>query len=631
MSMTSDLRTRPATRLSSARMRNEHQRLLEMASDENPSLGPLTREHLMQFVHEVASTGTLLRHSDERRVAQGVLDYWVATLNANSPNLEMATTAPEPVSIRLARFDAAALDELIASAGVLASELGTEGETVMLALLMALLEADDSRRRLVLVVQAREHWIATCTAALSLDVEKVAAVADRLIAAGLVLETTLPTPPSPVVELVAHGLTEAWQPLAAAVQARLQRRERMSQVGNQVGLLDASLAILRGHSAERNLPALDPSERQFEEHRVRRQRLAFLMMGVLLVVAMGVIVLLTHLLVTESQLRSQATILSLQASGARLVAEQQRVVAEEQTALAREQAERANALATEAQQQVTTLNLERERLNRERALFRQAIAQRDARALVGALDAAGISIPDDVIAFRDAPPAQPDQSPSLAVEPQTASARPPPSRSNTDQTICSGAIWLGPQQRNVRGAPSPTDGTWAGRNFVTAAPLNLRRGPPDPITGLPEPIGLIPAGTSVMATGEPLLDRRPRVPTQYFLPVNAPGPTCVTVFFQFFGSRERAQAISTALQEDGYRIPGLESLRSAQGLSEIRYYFDEDRTRANDLAARTTSVMDHIPGLGGRSITARDYTDWQRTKPPRGTVELWLDVSGQQD
>ena len=357
MSMTNDLRTRPATRISLARMRDEHQRLLEMASDESRSLGPLTREHLMQFVHEVASTGTLLRHSDERRVAQGVLDYWVATLNANSSGLETPITAPEPVSIRLARFEAAAVDELTANAGALASELGGKSKSVMLALIMALLEPDDSRRRLVLVVQTREQWIKTCTAALSLDAEKVATVADRLIAAGLVLETTLPTPPSPVVELAAHGLTEGWQTLAEAVAERLRFREHALLWNDEVATAGALVAGvppgasaapstawtralasagLAPYSAGAGRPlALDPLEQEYAKHQraqaTRRLRWTF---GVLCVLLVGAGVAISLLIDLWSEAHRQ-----------RLKAEEQARIANEQTEHARNESARANAAA----------------------------------------------------------------------------------------------------------------------------------------------------------------------------------------------------------------------------------------------------------------------------------------------
>ena len=280
--------------MSYALMQAGHLCLLELADERDLSADSAMRETMLRFLGEVAATGTLLKLADERRVAQGVLDYWVATLNAVPAD---AASAREPVSLRLARFDPAALEALTARAEEVAVITGVERTVV--ALLMGLLQPEDARRRLVRVERDREEWTAGCAEALGLDATQVAAVANQLVGAGLVIETTLPDRLGPVVELAARALMETWGPLARAVQARLRLREhaRLWEQEAEVGmpgapgsgapvdpLPTAPRGRLFGDRAAAAMPVLDPLERRYLQYTTRRfERVLGALLGAALV------------------------------------------------------------------------------------------------------------------------------------------------------------------------------------------------------------------------------------------------------------------------------------------------------------------------------------------------------------
>jgi|SRR5215471_3862974 len=96
-----------------------------------------------------------------------------------------------------------------------------------------------------------------------------------------------------------------------------------------------------------------------------------------------------------------------------------------------------------------------------------------------------------------------------------------------------------------------------------------------------------------------------------------------TVFFQFSGaiSRAEVQQISAALKERGFRVPGEE--RVAGSAREVRYYYRDDQPVAEDLARKTTDILGG-KGLGNIQVQAKSLINYAGTKPPTGTVELWL-------
>lgn len=101
-------------------------------------------------------------------------------------------------------------------------------------------------------------------------------------------------------------------------------------------------------------------------------------------------------------------------------------------------------------------------------------------------------------------------------------------------------------------------------------------------------------------------------------------PEETTVYLQFAGvAREAAQEIRKRLIERGYNVPGEERIKSAAGLSEVRYFFPEDEERAQRLRADLSEVLS---ATGYRkAIALKDFSGYKAAKPRPGTVEIWLE------
>ena len=92
---------------------------------------------------------------------------------------------------------------------------------------------------------------------------------------------------------------------------------------------------------------------------------------------------------------------------------------------------------------------------------------------------------------------------------------------------------------------------------------------------------------------------------------------------QFSGAvtRPEIQQISAELKERGFRVPGEE--RVAGPAREVRYFYPDDGPVADDLARKTTDLL-REKGIKDIQVQAKSLINYNGTKPPQGTVELWL-------
>ena len=98
-----------------------------------------------------------------------------------------------------------------------------------------------------------------------------------------------------------------------------------------------------------------------------------------------------------------------------------------------------------------------------------------------------------------------------------------------------------------------------------------------------------------------------------------------TVYLQFSGSasQETLAEVRAALDAAGFNIPGMEHVPSQ--VTEVRFFHDEDRRVAEELATKTTQILKD-QGFPDIAVAPQDYTGWGKVKPPKGTVELWLNL-----
>ena len=319
----------------------------------------------------------------------------------------------------------------------------------------------------------------------------------------------------------------------------------------------------------------------------------------------------------------------------------------------------------------TRLDEQRDDYEGSIAVVRWALEERNARALESALRSLDIDVPANSIVLRGAAPSSAPQ-PAVAASPSTneiirqlqplsatgstrgirppepsidppvprdaplpASAPAPAAVSSPspipppvpEKIMCSGAIWLGADGSNVRDGP-PLDATdWIGRTVHVGVEIWLRRGVPDSNYRNQQGILVLPAGTPVVAQENPVGYPRPNNVVQYWIRVGVPGRACSNVYLQFTGEPAVAEAFRGRLVALGYTVPKPEQLRSAQGLAEVRFFYDEDRIAAEQLAKTVEALGATLGGLQGRKIGVNDRSDGRMPKPPMGTLELWLDPS----
>lgn len=103
-------------------------------------------------------------------------------------------------------------------------------------------------------------------------------------------------------------------------------------------------------------------------------------------------------------------------------------------------------------------------------------------------------------------------------------------------------------------------------------------------------------------------------------------PTQYPVFIQYFGSAKAPElsALVRGLREANFTVPPEESLDTARGLAEVRYFFEADAEIANEAAEAINGALERVGLIGG--VEPRNM-EFMRAKPQRGVLELWLDIT----
>ena len=85
----------------------------------------------------------------------------------------------------------------------------------------------------------------------------------------------------------------------------------------------------------------------------------------------------------------------------------------------------------------------------------------------------------------------------------------------------------------------------------------------------------------------------------------------------------RAENVAQQLESLGYSVPDIRRVANVRSLNQVRFYYEEDRAAAEQLALDTSQALKEL-GNEEVAVEARDLTGWKELKPPRGVVELWL-------
>jgi uncharacterized phage infection (PIP) family protein YhgE len=96
-----------------------------------------------------------------------------------------------------------------------------------------------------------------------------------------------------------------------------------------------------------------------------------------------------------------------------------------------------------------------------------------------------------------------------------------------------------------------------------------------------------------------------------------------TVYIQFSGdvTRDQIHRVADLLKSNlSIRVP--EPERRAFSVREVRYFYDDDKNLAEDLASKAVEALKQL-GFGSVDIKVTPLGEFSK-KPPTGTVELWL-------
>jgi hypothetical protein len=215
-----------------------------------------------------------------------------------------------------------------------------------------------------------------------------------------------------------------------------------------------------------------------------------------------------------------------------------------------------------------------------------------------------------------------------------ATAQRPPSSSTAsgiESTLASttGFLWLGSKPgignlATTQGDTVTPDNVKADTQYITNIEIYLREGAPDQSYNQSRSVGILPEGTLIKILGLLPPYTRPGG-QQYWAKVHVEKLALFTVYFQFAGgSRDQAQAISRALQQIGYKVPGEERTPAAAGKREVRYFYAGQRAIAEQLVKDTNRILQDL-GYSQLSVTSVLSSASIKSNPD-GKVELWLEL-----
>lgn len=336
----------------------------------------------------------------------------------------------------------------------------------------------------------------------------------------------------------------------------------------------------------------------------RRARYTYATMSVLCLIAVlfGVFAIGENR--QKSALETRSSLLELKALD--LEAENNRQAAQQREALAKLNAERAAIVEENRQLSQNLDGVRRQLAGALREVPRSALSADVRNTLAETLTAAAVN-PDDAIQ-RAVPGKQSTPAPA-------------------DNKI--GYMWVGsPTRGNLRtidGTPVLPEQLEKNKEYLVGFDIFLRSGLPDRATySQQSDLGVLPQGSRVqiLNIAEPF--PRPTGP-QSWAQVRVVSLALPTVYFQFAGgSREQAVAMSRALQDLGYKIPGEERTPKAAGLREVRYFEANDRPAADKLAQNATQLLAQLGYRAQPPIRVVQAAPGPNN--PDNNIELWLEL-----
>jgi hypothetical protein len=249
-------------------LRIAHNELLESLPDDEtapPDNEQRTADaRINEFLRSAANTGAYLDSPADRKVAQGLIDYWVASSYAASRDRNASRVLPDRADLVLKLFDSAKVAEAIERADEFIASLDTKEQELARRIVMHLVRLTGTGEPCRVAPQERNKLISLGS------VQSADLIIERLAAIGVLRASK--TDDEDRVELSYEALTRQWSRLREWINERQAFRGSVAawEQGNKA-VLDLSLnkSLLRQADAYGDL---NKAELEFKQKSARLVR-----------------------------------------------------------------------------------------------------------------------------------------------------------------------------------------------------------------------------------------------------------------------------------------------------------------------------------------------------------------------
>ncbi|MDA9393096.1 hypothetical protein WN73_21505 [Bradyrhizobium sp. CCBAU 45394] len=210
-----------------------------------------------------------------------------------------------------------------------------------------------------------------------------------------------------------------------------------------------------------------------------------------------------------------------------------------------------------------------------------------------------------------------------------------------------GYIWLGsdaaPNLLDTNGAPVEPSAAVPGNSYSVSKNLVLRAAPPSADYLQSESAGVVPEQSTIKLVGAPVPYKRPapaslkstapaagapQTVLQYWAAVEVQVSDQPIVYIEYASANPAlAQTMSQKLKGQGFRVAGVEASDLAKGISEIHYYFADDKPATERLSAALGTALKELQWGGVQVPKVVDVTSQKGARNFPGVLELWIDLS----
>jgi uncharacterized protein YjbI with pentapeptide repeats len=263
-------------------LRSAHNELLQSLPDEETELPEDVRRasdaRISDFIRRAVDSGTQLDSPADRKIAQGLIDYWVASAYAASRERYFSRSLPDRTELVLKPFDSAKVTEAALQADQFIDSLDVKDQDLARRIVMHLVRLTGAGETCRVEPQDRNKLLSLG------NVKDTDLIVKKLIGSGVLRAT--PATDDDRVELSYEALTRQWPRLRKWINERLVFRGSVVawEQGNKSAFdLSFNRALLRQTDAYGDLNKDELEFKQKSERFVRRSTRALWLLAALIV------------------------------------------------------------------------------------------------------------------------------------------------------------------------------------------------------------------------------------------------------------------------------------------------------------------------------------------------------------